>query len=233
MRPELISVLHCLSRHGYSISSLLEEVLASQAYNLRDPLIRVARDHLEREAVNICTRFFSHASTSTLISSWALQNTQLVLQKEAEELTKKEHGLHFRANAATTEQVEGSFMPQLAEKMRRLAPSIWRLVFTLVGALDERRLCLAVDPMDVNLSEVFKESEQGLGDLGGNVPGDETQEEGEEQDDDDEEEGEDGEGEGDHNAESRRPRKRSRKDVPAKNLALRIIVSGSTLLKTF
>ena len=39
MRPELISVLHCLSRHGYSISSLLEEVLASQAYDLRDPLI--------------------------------------------------------------------------------------------------------------------------------------------------------------------------------------------------
>ena len=122
-------------------------------------------------------------------------------------------------------------MPQLAEKMRRVAPSMWRLVFTLVGALDERRSCLAVDPMDVNLSEVFKESEQSLGDLGGNmIPTGENQDEGEEEGEEEEEE--EGEGEGDHDAESRRPRKRPRNDVAAKNLALRIIVSRSTLTIT-
>ena len=226
MHPELISVLRCLSAHGYSISSLVEDILALQAYDLRDPLALAAREHLERGAVNICTHLSNHAPTSALISSWAIQNTQMVLRTEAQELTRKEHGLHFRAKAATTEQVEASFMPQLAEKMRRVAPSMWRLVFTLVWALDERRSCLAVDPMDVNLLEVFKESEKSLGDLGGNMmPAGENREEAEEDDEEDEEE--EGEGEGD------RPRKRPQKDMPAKNLALRIIVSRSTLPITF
>jgi hypothetical protein len=49
MRPELINVLCSLSGHGYSISSLVEDVLTSQAYDLRDPLILAARDHLERK----------------------------------------------------------------------------------------------------------------------------------------------------------------------------------------
>ena len=231
MRAELVHILRCLSEHGYSISLLVEDILAFQAYNLRDPLALAAREHLEHGAVNICTCLSNHAPTSALISSWAIQNTQIVLRTEAQELTRKEHGLHFRAKAATTEQVEASFMPQLAEKMRRVAPSMWRLVFTLVGALDERRPCLAVDPMDVNLSEVFKESEQSLGDLGGNmIPTGENQDEGEEEGEEEEEE--EGEGEGDHDAESRHPRKRPRNDVAAKNLALRIIVSRSTLTIT-
>jgi hypothetical protein len=79
MRPELINVLCSLSGHGYSISLLVEDVLTSQAYDLRDPLILAARDHLERKAVNICTRLFGHAPKSTLISSWAILNTQMVL----------------------------------------------------------------------------------------------------------------------------------------------------------
>jgi hypothetical protein len=124
-------------------------------------------------------------------------------------------------------------MPQLAEKIWHLAPSIWRFVFNLVGALDERHLCLAVDPMDVNLSEVFKESERGLGDLGGNMPASKTQEEGDEDNEDKDRDEDEEEGEG-RNADSelRRLQKRMRKDVPAKNLALQIIVSGSTLLTT-
>jgi hypothetical protein len=138
MCPELITVLHCLSEHGYSISLLVKVVLASQAYDLRNQILCSARDHLERKAVDICAYLFHHTPTSALISSWALQSTQLALRTEAEELMKKEHGQHFCAKTATMEQVEALFMPQPAEKMWHVAPSIWRLVFTLVGALDER-----------------------------------------------------------------------------------------------
>ena len=72
------------------------------------------------------------------------------------------------------EQAEMLFMPQLAEKLQHVAPSTWRLVFALVGALNEWCLCLATDPMDVNLPEIFEESEQDLGELGEDTPADET-----------------------------------------------------------
>ncbi|KAI9432877.1 hypothetical protein BJY52DRAFT_1207806 [Lactarius psammicola] len=85
-------------------------------------------------------------------------------------MIKKRHGLHFSANAATAEQIELTFMPQLAEKMHLLAPTLWGLVFTMLGGLDERRSPVVVDPASVNLSELFEVSEQVLGDLGEDEP---------------------------------------------------------------
>ena len=99
---------------------------------------------------------------------------------------------------------------------------MWRLVFTLTGALDERRPCPVVNPMDVDLSEVFEEPELNLGDLGGDTPAHETREE---------EEGDES-GLEREQAESRQPRKKPRKDVSAKNMALRIIVRKSLLSMT-
>lgn len=101
-------------------------------------------------------------------------------------------------------------MPQLAGKIRLLAPNLWGLVFTMLGALDERRLSDVVDPLAVDLTELFEAAEQ-LGDLGG----DEEAEEGPVRDD--------GEPEA-QPEDDRRPRKRSRKDVSARNTALRVIV---------
>jgi hypothetical protein len=204
-------------------------------YDLWNELMYSTKEHLECNTINICAYLFNHAPMSALLSSWALQTTLSVLRTEAEELTKKEHGLHFRAKTVTAEQVEVSFMPWLVEKMQSIAPSIWRLVFTLVGALDERHSCLVVDPVDVNLSEVFKESEEILGDLGGDIPANETRDEedggeqGGEEGGDEEEGNGDGLGEG-HDTNTRRRQKRAWRDLPAKNLALWIIVSDSTLL---
>ncbi|KAH9158642.1 hypothetical protein EDB89DRAFT_1823265, partial [Lactarius sanguifluus] len=160
------TVLCHISEHGYSISSLVEDVLASHTRDLRHQAVQSAKDHLEREAVNICAYLVNHVPTSASVSAWALQNTQLVLRREAEELTKKDHGLHFHTNAATVEQVESSFMPHLAGKIRHVAPTLWAFIFALLGTLDKRDPCRAVDPMDINLSEVFDESERNLGELG-------------------------------------------------------------------
>ncbi|KAH9011520.1 hypothetical protein EDB83DRAFT_2203792, partial [Lactarius deliciosus] len=160
------TVLCHISEHGYSISSLVEDILASHTRDLRYQAVQSAKDHLEREAVNICAYLVNHVPTSASVSAWALHNTQLVLRRETEELTKKDHGLRFHANAATVEQVESSFMPHLAGKIRHVALTLWAFVFTLLGTLDKRDLCRAVDPMDINLTEVFDESDRNLGELG-------------------------------------------------------------------
>ena len=213
MRPELILALNSLSDTGYSISSLVEDILRVQIHDLDPQVLRTARDQLERDTVNICTHLYGHPPTSGLITSWALANTQSTLRAEVKELSKKENGLHFHACAATGEQVESSFMPQLAGKIRCFAPSLWRTVYTLLGGLDDRRPYLEADPIDIDLLEVFEESERNLGDLGMDTHANETN------GDDSNESGSDG-GEN-----QQQPRKKSRKSVPAKNTALRIIVS--------
>ncbi|KAH9028297.1 hypothetical protein EDB85DRAFT_1867922, partial [Lactarius pseudohatsudake] len=78
MRPELVTVLCHLSEHGYSISSLVEDVLASHTRDLRYQAVQSAKDQLEREAVNICAYLVNHVPTSASVSAWALQNTQLL-----------------------------------------------------------------------------------------------------------------------------------------------------------
>ncbi|KAH9023951.1 hypothetical protein EDB85DRAFT_1894530 [Lactarius pseudohatsudake] len=109
------------------------------------------------------------------------------------------------------EQVESTFMPQLAGKIRHIAPTLWAFIFTLLGTLDKRDPCCAVDPMGINLSEVFDESERNLGELGEDTPASETK-------------GDDGTDSGSNLEDNlRHSQKRTRKDVSAKNTALRVI----------
>ncbi|KAH9022639.1 hypothetical protein EDB85DRAFT_2186408 [Lactarius pseudohatsudake] len=155
---------------------------------------------------------FSHTPTTAPVAAWALQIAQSTLRSDIEELAKKLHGLHFDAMAATAEQIESAFMPRLADKMRRVAPYLWSLVFTLLGATDGRRSSLTVDPVSMDLAEIFDESEQNLGEIGGDS------------------DVEDGHGEhGDDSESDPEPeedvprRKRSRKDIPSRNTAIRVI----------
>jgi hypothetical protein len=55
-----------------------------------------------------------------------------------------------------------------------VTPSLWRLVYALLGGLDEWRPYLEDDPIDINLSEVFEESERNFGDLGMDTRANET-----------------------------------------------------------
>ncbi|KAH8979609.1 hypothetical protein EDB92DRAFT_1806329 [Lactarius akahatsu] len=109
------------------------------------------------------------------VTTWALQITQSVLRSNVEEMTKKMHSLHFDARAAMAEQIELTFMPCLADNMRRLAPSLWSLVFSLLGATDKQRSSLTVDPVTMDLAEIFNESKQNLGEIGGDMDGEDGQ----------------------------------------------------------
>lgn len=206
----LENVLSSLSENGYSMSSLISDVLL-RCYTLESQRVRAAREELERDAVDICARLLTHTPSSTPVTQWALQTTRSVLRSEIEELTKRAHGLHFDARAATAEQIESTFMPQLAATMRQIAPSFWCMIFDLLGGLDERRMSLAVDPIGMNLADLFEESESVLEEIGGDM---------EPEDDRGYDNG------ADLSREDNLPhQKRSRQGVSERNTAIRVIVS--------
>jgi hypothetical protein len=159
-------------------------------------------------------RLLIHVPSTTSVTQWALQTTRSALRSEIEELTKRAHGLHFDAWTATAEQIESTFMPRLAVTMRQVAPSFWSLIFDLLGALDDRRKSLTVDPFSMNLAEVFEESERVLEEIGGDMEADDDR--GERADNND----------ADLGREDDLPhQKRSRKGVSERNTAIRVIVS--------
>ncbi|KAH9169289.1 hypothetical protein EDB89DRAFT_2231385 [Lactarius sanguifluus] len=78
MRPELNSVLQCLSLNGYSVFSLIDDILA-HGCNQEDPGIKLLREGVERDAANICARLLNHNPTSSSVSAWALGFAQATL----------------------------------------------------------------------------------------------------------------------------------------------------------
>jgi hypothetical protein len=84
-------------------------------------------------------------------------------------MMKKVHSLCFDARAATVEQIKSMFMPQLAHKMCQVALSLWSLIFNLLAALDGWCLLLTVDPINMDLADIFEECERDLGEIGGEI----------------------------------------------------------------
>ena len=54
MRPELDNAIQCLSLHGYSIFSLVDDILACR--NSNDERINLLREGMERDSADICAR---------------------------------------------------------------------------------------------------------------------------------------------------------------------------------
>lgn len=88
-------------------------------------------------------------------------------------------------------------------------------MFSLLRALDERCLSLTVDPISMNLAEIFEEYEQ-LGEIRGDMEAGDS-------------DGEYRDGSDSEPEEERPPppRKRMRKDVSSRNTAVQVIVSYS------
>ena len=89
MRPELDNVLQCLSLNGYSVLSLISDILAHGS-NREDRTIKGLLEGVERDAVDICARLLNHNTTSTSVFTWALG---VALQSQ----TRKEHSPNFMA----------------------------------------------------------------------------------------------------------------------------------------
>ncbi|KAH9015955.1 hypothetical protein EDB83DRAFT_2232606 [Lactarius deliciosus] len=77
----LNTVLSCLSDNGYTIFTLLSDVL-SRRYTLEDRRVRLAREGVEHDALGICARLLSHIPTAAPVTAWALQIAQSALRSD-------------------------------------------------------------------------------------------------------------------------------------------------------
>ena len=87
MCPELNNVLQCISLNGYSVLSLISDILAHGS-NREDRRIEWLLEGVERDAVDSCARLLNHTTTSTSVSTWALG---VALRSQA----RNGHGPHF------------------------------------------------------------------------------------------------------------------------------------------
>ena len=87
MRPELNNVLHSLSLNGYSILSLISDIL-SHVSIWKDRRITCLLEGVERDAVDICARLLNHNTTSSSVFTWVLG---VALQSQ----TRNEHSPNF------------------------------------------------------------------------------------------------------------------------------------------
>ncbi len=97
MRPEIDNVLQSLSLNGYSVFTLINDILLSHDFDQEDPNIKPLRKGVERDATDICARLLSHNPSSASISIWALGVARSILS-EVESITRKEHALTLPNN---------------------------------------------------------------------------------------------------------------------------------------
>ena len=71
MRSELDNVLQCLSLNGYSVLSLISDILL-HGTNREDRRIKCLLEGVEQDAVDICACLLNHNTTSTPVATWAL-----------------------------------------------------------------------------------------------------------------------------------------------------------------
>jgi len=92
MRPELDNVIQSLLLNGYSLFTLINDILLEHDSDQEDPTIKSLREGIERDATDICARLLSHKPLSAPISVWALDVARSTLS-EVETMARKEHGL--------------------------------------------------------------------------------------------------------------------------------------------
>ncbi|KAG2125102.1 hypothetical protein DEU56DRAFT_584983, partial [Suillus clintonianus] len=165
----LNNVLQCLEVNKMTISDFIEQLLQST-----EETHESAKNDLVRNGLDICTHLYQYPNTRTSMSLWAHGVVRSALSAEIKDLARKDNRLHFHAKSATTEQLENLFMPQLAEKIRKHAPTVWRLIFSLLEASDERRSTGKATADDMVMTEVFADAERDLGEIGGDNGVDES-----------------------------------------------------------
>jgi hypothetical protein len=104
---------------------------------------------------------------SDAISSWAFDIVKKKLCGEVTELAWKENGLHFNASSTTAEYLESSFMVNASQKMKKVSPDLWNLLY---GLLDVNPLCQHTMPMKNDaeiIEDLAADAEGDLGEIGG------------------------------------------------------------------
>lgn len=89
-RTRLDDALHHLSLNGYSVFSLIDDILtrSDKRSNLGNESINLLREGLERDAANICARLLHYGPVSAFVSQWAFDVVQAKMRSDEEETRK-------------------------------------------------------------------------------------------------------------------------------------------------
>jgi hypothetical protein len=177
----LDNVITCLQDNDFTIPTLIRSVLESSSNSHH-----ACQESILFRATNICTDLF-RAVESNAISSWAFDIVKKKLCGEVTELARKENGLHFNASNTTAEYLEGSFMVNASQKMKKVAPDLWDLLYCLLDANPLRRRTMPTKNDAETIEGLAADAEGDLGEIGGDddtnmnedleddTPGDEQQ----------------------------------------------------------
>ncbi|KAH9037721.1 hypothetical protein EDB84DRAFT_1130057 [Lactarius hengduanensis] len=97
MHPELDNVLQSLLLNGYSVFSLIDDILAHDR-NREDQRIMLLRGGVERDVADICARLLGYDPTSASVSAWARGVVQMTQRSAVEENISEERGSHSTAD---------------------------------------------------------------------------------------------------------------------------------------
>ncbi|KAH9161029.1 hypothetical protein EDB89DRAFT_2235302 [Lactarius sanguifluus] len=97
MHPELDNVLQSLLLNGYSVFSLIDDILAHDRNRQEDQRIMLLRGGVERDAADICARLLGHDPTSASVFAWA-HGVQTTQRSAVEEKIGEERGPHSTAD---------------------------------------------------------------------------------------------------------------------------------------
>jgi hypothetical protein len=167
----LDNVITCLRDNNFTIPTLIRSVLESSSnshYACQESLLFGATD--------ICSDLFRalESKDSKTISSWVFDVVTKKLCREVTELARKENGLHFNASNTTAEYLEGSFMVNASQKIKKVAPDLWVLLYDLLDANPLRRRTMPTKNDAEIIEGLAADAEGDLGEIGEDVRDDDT-----------------------------------------------------------
>jgi hypothetical protein len=158
LQKQLDNVSLSFRDNGLTVGSYIHHLTHSSEHTVT---CQEAQKSLIDHAVSICSNLANYLPTRPSVISWTIKTAKQLFRKDVSELTQEQHGLHFHASKASSSYLEGSFMEESEEKMKKSAPLLWDLVYSLLDSDTARRRAM------VELDGTPSEVEMDLGEFGG------------------------------------------------------------------
>lgn len=125
----LNAISRVLDTHGYTLSTLLLELLSMEAAEHK--LVRDLLDNVQTILDAIIQHPGPAASSAT--HEWLSGAAQMLYLREVHELTDKDTGWHFSAGTVEPWQLEDLDLGDMADRMRSTAPCLWRFLDSVIS----------------------------------------------------------------------------------------------------
>ncbi|KAG1832868.1 hypothetical protein DFJ58DRAFT_619109, partial [Suillus subalutaceus] len=123
----LNNVLQNIRDNGFSLSDVVEAVISSKDVSHQD-----VQTTLKENSTHFLTWLLTSEDPHGCNLPRAVDAVMKILCDEVLELSQEQSGLHFGATTATSSQLEDSFMRTLAQKIKKITPNLFHLIFSLL-----------------------------------------------------------------------------------------------------